>query len=92
MIILYFCYKQNAIISYHALDQCFSNPRKRYFIDDLIEVCNDNIYEFTGASNEVKKKQIFEDIKFMESEQGWFVPIERSNNLILSFFISYVFI
>ncbi len=68
---------KHAIIRYHALDQCFSNPGKRYFIDDLIEVCNDALYEYTGASDGVKRRQIFEDIKFMESEQGWSVPLER---------------
>ena len=68
---------KHAIIRYHALDQCFSNPGKRYFIYDLIEVCNDALYEYTGSSDGVKRRQIFEDIKFMESEQGWSVPLER---------------
>ncbi|MBK7888409.1 MAG: WYL domain-containing protein [Bacteroidetes bacterium] len=68
---------KHALIRYHALDQCFSNPGKRYFIDDLIAVCNDALYAYTGASEGVKRRQIFEDIKFMESEQGWSVPLER---------------
>jgi len=68
---------KHAIIRYHALDQCFSNPGKRYYIDDLVEVCNDALYEYTPESDGVKRRQIFEDIKFMESEQGWSVPLER---------------
>ena len=68
---------KHAIIRYHALDRCFSNPGKRYFIGDLIDVCNDALYEYTGASDGVKRRQIFEDIKFMESNQGWSVPLER---------------
>lgn len=71
---------KHAIIRYHALDQCFSNPGKKYFIDDLIEVCNIALYEFTGIQNGVKRRQIFEDIKFMESDQGWSVPLERTKD------------
>jgi predicted DNA-binding transcriptional regulator YafY len=68
---------KHAIIRYHALDQCFSNPGKKYFIDDLIEACNDALYEYGGMPEGVKRRQIFEDIKFMESEQGWSVPLKR---------------
>jgi predicted DNA-binding transcriptional regulator YafY len=68
---------KHAIIRYHALDQCFSNPGRRYFIDDLISACNNALYEYTGVAEGVKRRQIFEDIKFMESEQGWSVPLER---------------
>ena len=31
---------KNAFIRYKVLDNCFRNPGKRYFIDDLIEECN----------------------------------------------------
>jgi hypothetical protein len=60
---------KHAIIRYHALDQCFSNPGRKYFIDDLMDACNKALYEYTGMSDGVKRRQIFEDIKFMESEQ-----------------------
>jgi hypothetical protein len=68
---------KHAIIRYHALDLCFNNPGRRYFIDDLISACNNALYEYTGVAEGVKRRQIFEDIKFMESEQGWSVPLER---------------
>lgn len=68
---------KHAVIRYHALDQCFSNPGRKYFIDDLIEACNKALYEYTGMSDGIKRRQVFEDIKFMESEQGWSVPLER---------------
>lgn len=68
---------KHAIIRYHALDQCFSNPGKRYFIDDLIEACNNALCEYTGLFEGVKRRQVFEDIKFMESEQGWSVLLNR---------------
>lgn len=68
---------KHAIIRYHALDKCFSNFGRRYFIDDLIYSCNKALNEFTGSTNEIKRRQIFDDIRFMESEQGWSIPLDR---------------
>lgn len=68
---------KHAIIRYQTLDKCFSNPGRRYYIEDLIEACNNSIYEFSGNNEGIKRRQIFEDIKFMESSQGWNVPLER---------------
>lgn len=68
---------KHATIRYHALDQCFSNLGRKYFIDDLIEVCSNAIYQYTGKFEGIKRRQIYEDIKFMESEQGWSIPLEH---------------
>lgn len=68
---------KHATIRYHALDTCFSNTGRRYFIEDLIKGCNEALYEFTGLLDGVKRRQIFDDIKFMESEQGWSIPLDR---------------
>ncbi|HDL01193.1 MAG TPA: WYL domain-containing protein, partial [candidate division Zixibacteria bacterium] len=68
---------KHATIRYHALDRCFSNQGRKYFIDDLIEACNEAIYEFSGINDGVKKRQVYDDIRFMESEQGWSIPLER---------------
>jgi predicted DNA-binding transcriptional regulator YafY len=68
---------KHATIRYNTLDQCFSNPGRRYFIDDLVEACNKALYNYSGALDGIKKRQVFEDIKFMESDQGWSIPLER---------------
>lgn len=68
---------KHATIRYHALDQCFSNPGRKYFIEDLIEACNSSIYEYTGSPEGIKRRQVFDDIKFMESEQGWSIPLDK---------------
>ena len=68
---------KHAIIRYQALDKCFRNIGKRYFIDDLVEACNHAIYEFSVSSEGIKKRQVFEDIKFMESEAGYFIELIR---------------
>lgn len=68
---------KHATIRYHALDRCFSNWGRRYYIEDLIEACNAALNEFSGVEDGVKRRQIFDDITFMESEQGW--SITQSN-------------
>ena len=68
---------KNAIIRYHALDRCFSNFGRKYFIENLVHACNENLYEFCGIEDGVKRRQIFDDITFMESDQGWSIPLER---------------
>jgi len=37
---------KHATIRYHALDQCFSNSGRRFYIDDLNEACNSALLEF----------------------------------------------
>lgn len=68
---------KHATIRYHALDNCFSNFHKRFYMEDLIEACNEELAEFSSNTDGIKKRQIFEDIKFMESEQGWSIPLDR---------------
>lgn len=66
-----------ATIRYQALDRCFSNWGRRYYIEDLIKECNKALREYLGEDAGVKRRQVFEDIKFMESESGWSVDLER---------------
>lgn len=68
---------KQAQIRYNALDRCFRNFGRRFYMDDLVEACSEAIYEFTGSRNGVKKRQIFDDIAYMESSQGWQIPLER---------------
>ncbi len=68
---------KHATIRYHSLDKCFSNFGRKFFIEDLIDACNIELYEFEGIEDGVKRRQIFDDINFMESEQGWSIPLER---------------
>lgn len=68
---------KHATIRYHALDRSFSNFGRKFFIENLIDACNNAIYDFAGIEDGVKRRQIFDDITFMESEQGWSIPLER---------------
>jgi len=68
---------KHALIRYHALDRCFSNPSRRFSLEDLLEECNRVLYDHTGNQEGVKRRQIFNDILFMESEAGWAIALER---------------
>jgi len=68
---------KNALIRYKVLDNCFRNPGRQYFIEDLIEECERVLLEIDPGSNGISRRQIFDDINFMESTEGWQAEIER---------------
>ena len=67
---------KNAQLRYKALDQCFSNFYKKFYIDDLIEFCSKVLSDHYAKSMSVSRRQIFDDIDFMKSEAGFEAPIE----------------
>lgn len=68
---------KHAIIRYQTLDKCFRNTGRNYAIDDLVEECNKAIYEYSGKDEGIKKRQLYDDIRFMESEQGWNIELKK---------------
>lgn len=68
---------KNALIRYQALDRCFRNTGRMYFGEDLLEECNKALADFDPSSEGIQRRQLFDDIRFMESEQGWSVPLGR---------------
>ena len=68
---------KHATIRYQALDKCFRNFGRKYFIEDLVKACNQAIFDFSGITDGVKKRQVQMDINFMESESGYAVELNR---------------
>lgn len=68
---------KHAIIRYQTLDKCFRNVGRNYAIEDLVVECNKSIYEYTGKEEGIKKRQLYDDIRFMESEQGWSIELKK---------------
>lgn len=68
---------KNAYLRYQVLDKCFSNRYRMFFIDDLLDEVNKALEEFNGDGSKVERRQLFDDIKFMESEAGFSIPLER---------------
>lgn len=71
---------KHAIIRYQTLDKCFRNSGRNYDIEDLVEECNKSIYDYTGKEEGIKKRQLYDDIRFMESEQGWNIELKKVKN------------
>lgn len=71
---------KNALIRYKVLDNCFRNPGKRYFIGDLIEECEKVLLEIDSDSNGISRRQILDDIAFMESKDGWKIELIRTRD------------
>jgi len=71
---------KNATIRYQAMDKCFRNTGRRYFWEDLLDACNQALLDFDPISEGIQRRQLFDDIRFMESEQGWSVPLNRQKD------------
>ena len=71
---------KNAQLRYNALDKCFSNPYKKFYINDLIEYCSNILTEHYVQETTVSRRQIFDDMDFMRSEAGFDAPIESSKD------------
>ncbi|MCF8373136.1 MAG: WYL domain-containing protein [Bacteroidales bacterium] len=63
---------KNATIRYQTLDRCFRNPGRKYYIEELVEALSDLDPDSSG----IRKRQIYEDIKFMRESRGFDAPIE----------------
>lgn len=68
---------KNAYLRYQVLDKCFSNRYRMFFMDDLLDEVNEALEEFNGEGSKVERRQLFDDIKFLESEAGFSIPLER---------------
>lgn len=68
---------KNALLRYQVLDKCFRNPGRKFFWRDLLEEINKALEEYNGPESKIKRRQLFDDIKFMESDKGWSIPLNR---------------
>ena len=64
---------RKALLRYRVLDKCFADKHNKYFINDLVERVNDALED--AAILPVSKRQIYADIDFMKSSDGWEAPI-----------------
>ena len=64
---------RKALLRYKILDKCFSDKYHKYFIEDLMSKVNEQLDDI--GLKPVSKKQIYDDIKFMKSSDGWEAPI-----------------
>jgi predicted DNA-binding transcriptional regulator YafY len=68
---------KHATIRYLVLDRCFRNTGRRYFFKDLLEECNEALRYNDSKSEGIKRRQLYEDIKFMEGKSGWEIELYK---------------
>lgn len=71
---------KHAIIRYRTLDKCFSNTGRKYYLNDLLDACNEALSEEDPDSKGIKKRQLYDDIRFMESEAGYAIELEKNKD------------
>ena len=67
---------KNANIRYQTLDRCFRDKKKKYFIEDLMHACEVALKSFNFKGG-VSRRQIFDDITYMESDAGYQIELDR---------------
>jgi predicted DNA-binding transcriptional regulator YafY len=67
---------KNALIRYQTLDRCFRNSGRNYSVEDLLLEVNRSLAEVGGTDSGINKRQLYYDIRFMESSEGWSAPID----------------
>lgn len=71
---------KNAQLRYLTLDRCFGKLTQNFTIDKLVEACNNALLELNPESTGVKKRQVYEDIKFMRDSLSYDAPIETKKD------------
>lgn len=68
---------KNAWIRYRTLDRCFSNPGRKYYIQDLLEEIRTALQDYDPNARGIQRRQLYYDIDFMMSANGFDAPIEK---------------
>jgi predicted DNA-binding transcriptional regulator YafY len=67
---------RNALIRYRTIDKCLQNRRRKWTIEDLINACNEALYEYEGQDRPVSLRTIRLDLQAMRSDKlGYNAPI-----------------
>lgn len=62
---------KHAQIRYKVLDDCFSNFRRKFYFDDLMDRCNDALCELYGSEHiGIKTRTLRSDISYMRDRAG----------------------
>lgn len=68
---------KNALIRYKVLDSCFRNTGRKFFFQDLMDEMEKTLSEIDPESGGISRRQLFDDITFMESSEGWSIDLKR---------------
>jgi predicted DNA-binding transcriptional regulator YafY len=67
---------RNALIRYRTIDRCLQNRRRKWTIENLIDACNDALYEYEGIDKGLSMRTVRLDLNAMRSGKlGYNAPI-----------------
>lgn len=67
---------RNALVRYRTIDKCLQNRRRKWTIENLIDACNDALYEYEGVDTTISLRTIRLDLTAMRSDSlGYSAPI-----------------
>lgn len=67
---------KSALVRYQALDRCFSDQHRKYYISDLMDACQEALFKLYDTKETISRRSIFYDMEFMASAVGYNAPIE----------------
>lgn len=62
---------KNKLIRFQALDRCFSDQSRKYYIEDLIRECNQALANAGGSVRSISKNTVRSDINEMTTNPYW---------------------
>lgn len=68
---------KSALVRYQALDRCFSDQHRKYYMNDLMDACQEALFKLYDNKETISRRSIFYDMEFMASTEGYQAPIER---------------
>lgn len=66
---------KNVFARHKILDRCFRDRRRKYYIDDLLEIVNRDISYYYGT--EISERTLRSDIQYMMDSKGYSAPIVK---------------
>lgn len=66
---------KNSFERHKVLDRCFRDRTRKYFMDDLVRIVNEDTFYYYGTS--VSERTIRKDIAYMMDSEGYSAPIAK---------------
>lgn len=68
---------KGAIVRYRTIDRCLRDIKRKYGIQDLIRECSEALTNALSEETKVSRRQIYEDLNYMESDMGYQAIIDH---------------
>ncbi len=68
---------KGAMVRYRAIDRCLRKQNCMFGIQELIQACEEALYDAFAERISVSRRQIFHDLNYMESNAGFRANIEH---------------